>query len=649
MTQKIQTIILILLISTTVFSQKHNLNKVTIQELAQKVHPLDSSASAAYLDKFGKVYFEVVDGRFFLVNEVSAKIKIYKKEGYSYANLEVPYYTGGQAVRLYFEDAATFNLVDGKVERTKLKSDGEFQEKINENYSVKKIALPNVKEGSIVEYKYVLKSPYASYFRDWYFQHDIPVNQVFYEVVIPSFFKYRVFAKGFADISATPEEVVPAFNKAYVQSRVVYSGKDIPAIKEEPYVNNMDNYTSMIQYELASTNFAGEPIKNFATDWPSVAKTIYESDGFGNELNKKSYFEKDLDVILKDVTSRDEKITLIYNFVKDRMNWNEKYGYYTDLGVKKAYTEKVGNVADINLMLVAMLRYAQIKANPILVSTRSNGISLFPNRGAFNYVIAGVEIDNNKGILLDATSKNAMPNIIPIRAINWLGRMIRNDKTSQEIDLLPQTNSKELINIMASIDASGKVSGSVRNQRFDYKAYVFRENNLPMAKDSYLERLEKRYPGLQVEDYELTNEKDLTKPVIELFKFTNDNLVEHIGNKMYISPMLFYASTVNPFNQETRLFPLDFLYPYQEKYNITITIPEGYEIESLPKSINIATENNVSTFKYLTASNGNQIQLSATHEINNSSVPAEYYASLKTFFGQVVQKDKEKIVLKKKL
>jgi hypothetical protein len=38
------------------------------------------------------------------------------------------------------------------------------------------------------------------------------------------------------------------------------------------------------------------------------------------------------------------------------MNWNEKMGYYTDLGVKKAYTEKVGNVADINLMLVSMLR-----------------------------------------------------------------------------------------------------------------------------------------------------------------------------------------------------------------------------------------------------------------------------------------------------
>jgi hypothetical protein len=57
----------------------------------------------------------------------------------------------------------------------------------------------------------------------------------------------------------------------------------------------------------------------------------------------------------------------------------------------KAYKDKTGNVAEINLMLTAMLRYAGLNANPVLVSTRSNGIAMFPNRTAFNYVIAAVE------------------------------------------------------------------------------------------------------------------------------------------------------------------------------------------------------------------------------------------------------------------
>ena len=336
MNQKLTTLIITLLVCSTVFSQNFKLNKVTVEELTEKVHPLDSSAAAAYLFKLGKAYFELTGGRFYLVNEVSAKIKIYKKEGYEYANFQVPFYTGGQSVRMFFEDAATFNLVEGKVERTKLKSDGEFQEKINENYSMKKIALPNVKEGSVVEYKYTLKSPYFSYFPDWYFQHEVPVNNVQYEVTLPSLFKYQVFLKGFANIIPSKEELIPGFDKRYNESRITYSGTDIKAIKDEAYVSNIENYTSIMQYELATTNFPDEGIQNYAPDWAAVTKNIYESDSFGAELDKKSYFEKDLDVLLEGVTNRDERIMAVFNFVKEQMNWNERYGYYTDLGVKKA-------------------------------------------------------------------------------------------------------------------------------------------------------------------------------------------------------------------------------------------------------------------------------------------------------------------------
>ena len=46
-------------------------------------------------------------------------------------------------------------------------------------------------------------------------------------------------------------------------------------------------------------------------------------------------------------------------------------------------------------MLIAMLRYAKIESNPVLISTRQNGIAMFPNRSAYNYVIAAVEIEND--------------------------------------------------------------------------------------------------------------------------------------------------------------------------------------------------------------------------------------------------------------
>ena len=647
MKYKLISLITVFFISTSAISQNYNFNKVTVEELAEKVHPIDSSASAAILFKTGKVSFELSsEGSFMLVQEVKTKIKIYKKEGYSFANVEIPYYTGGQSVRLYFDDAATYNLVDNKVERTKLKSDGEFQEKVNENYSKKIITLPNVKEGSIVEYEYTLRTPYYTFFPDWYFQYAIPVNTIQYEVLIPQYFSYQRFLKGFEQISASTEKVVAAKSGRYNDSRIIYNGSNIKAIKEEAYVNNMDNYTSMIQYELASTNFPSNGIVNYSTDWESVAKTIYESDYFGKEVAKTSYFESDLEELLKGKAGRDERIIAIFDFVKSRMNWNESMGYYTDLGVKKAYDEKIGNVADINLMLISMLRKAQIKCNPVLVSTRSNGISLFPNRGAYNYVIAGVEVDNEM-ILLDATTKNARPNILPIRALNWMGRIIRENRTSAEVDLMPKLNSKENIAILAVMDENGKVSGKVRDQYFDYNSYLFRENNLSKSKDSYLEGMEKRYPGLVVGEYVVTNEKELDKPIIETFDFTNNNVSERIGDKIYFNPMLHFTTTVNPFKQEKRDYPLDFAFPYQDKYSITINIPEGYEIESLPKPIAIGMEQNIANFSYNIGANGNQIQLVVTVEINYSAISPEYYTSLKMYYKEMIDKQNEKIVLKK--
>jgi transglutaminase-like putative cysteine protease len=641
------TSIAFLLIVNKASSQKYQLNKVTVAELAEKVHPTDSSAAAAYLFKSGSVYFELADdGLFSLVQEVKCKIKIYKKEGYSYANFEVPVYTGGRTVRLYFDDAAAFNLVGNKVERTKLKSDGEFEEKVNENYTLRKIALPNVKEGSIVEYRYTLKTPYYNYFPDWYFQHTIPVNKVQYQVSIPAYFTYQRFLKGFEKVEASADVLVKAYNGRYNETKVVYNASDLKAIKEEPYVNNMDNYTTMIQYELASVAFPNQAVETYSTDWESVVKTIYDSDLFGKELDKRDYFEADLETLLAGVTGRDNRIMAVFNYVKSKMNWNDKYGYYTDLGVKKAYAEKIGNVADINLMLVAMLRRAQIKCNPILISTRSNGISLFPNRGAFNYVIAGVELESEI-MLLDATTKNALPNIVPIRVLNWTGRLIREDKTSKEINVMPVFNSKENVVVMAAIDADGKVKGQIRNTYFDYNSYLFREKYASMSKDSYLENFEKRNPGVYVGEYTLLNDTDLLKPVVETYGFTTENIIERIGDKIYFSPMLFFATTTNPFKQETRAYPLDFSFPYQDKHILTLTIPEGYEVEYLPKPIAIGIEQNIANFKFTIVQSGSQIQVSVSSEINYSKVSADFYPGLKTYFKEMIEKQGEKIVLKK--
>lgn len=661
-------IAILLLIGFISNAQNKELGKVTVEELKEKVHPKDSSAVAAVLFAIGKTSFEYREGSGFeVVTEISTKIKIYKKEGYSYANQSAVYYTGGPASeKIEFSKAVTYNLVNGKIEKTKLGSAGEFIEKIDKYNSRKKISMPNIKEGSIIEYKVELRSPYTTNFPNWQFQKDIPVNYSEYTTAIPEYYIYNERAKG----SIFPKKTIDKSQKTitfsskqrtegiggtttnfhtsdlnYTETKTIFVLENIPALKDESFVNNINNYKAAVFHEKAGERFPNSTFVNYATDWETVVKKIYENEDFGNELNKTGYFEKDLDAALSGTTTLGEKVAVIFNVVKARMNWNGYLSYRCDDGVRKAYQEKTGNAAEINLMLTAMLRYAGFVANPVLVSTRDNGISLFPSRTAFNYVIAGIEIDNQV-VLLDATDKNTLPNILPIRDLNWFGRMIRKDGSSAEINLMPKINSKDILYLMATINPDGTVSGKIRDQYFDYNAFVFREENNNVTNESYVENLEKKHHGLEIADYKVQN-SDLSKPVLEEYSFAHNNSAEIIGDKMYFSPFLYLALTENPFKQETREYPVDFEFPKQDKFNITITIPEGYVVEALPQSKAIGLPDELGNFRYNITNNGNQIQLLYSVDINQAIIGSEYYEDLKFFFKEMINKQTEKIVLKK--
>ncbi|SNR69813.1 DUF3857 domain-containing protein [Flavobacterium sp. ov086] len=649
-------------------AQNFEKGKVSIAELEQKVHPKDSSAVAAILYKKGNARIEYDPSEGFVVlTDVETRIKIYKKEGYDWATQKVWYYNyNGLKERVFFTDAVTYNLVNGKIEKTKLKSDGTFDEIVNKYRGQKKITMPNVKEGSVIEFRYTIKCPSDRIIRDWDFQTSIPVNYSEFSTFIPEYYVFNLKQKGYVFPKITTQKnskTITFTNKErsegrvstttfstdkldYLENQTTFKAVDFPAMKEEAFVNNINNYISSIGHELSMTKFPKSTTKEYSTDWNSVVKTIYEYDDFGPELNKTGYFEDDLKALLAGKNTPEEKIWAILNHVKSNVKWNEYYGYSCDNGVKKAYKEKTGNVADINLMLTAMLRYSGLTANPVLVSTRSNGIAFFPNRSAFNYVIAAVETPNGN-ILIDGTEKFSTPNILPLRALNWSGRLIRKDGTSQEIDLMPSKPSNDNVFMTYSIDAEGKVTGKTRRQCTDYNAMITRSNIDGVKEEEYLEKLENINNKIEISEYTRTNEKDILLPTIETYSFVGNNLCEVIGGKIYVSPMLFFTDEKNPFKQEVREYPVDFGYPFLDKYNITIQIPEGFAVETLPAPAILNMEDNLGSFKFNIAANGNSLQLIIAHQINEAIVSTEKYEMLKEYYKIMIAKETEKIVLKR--
>ena len=635
---------IILLWCQNAICQKLELGNVTLEELLEKVHPLDSTASAAYIFKTGETRFSYINKIWFTTTEVKVKLKIYNKDGFKYANQVIDYYTGGDiAEKVFFADAATYNVVNGTIEKTKLKPEGEFTEDVNKLFKLKKIVLPAIKEGSIIEFSYKIISPYYVRLKDWYFQYDIPVDYVAYDVYIPEYFQYNNIITGFENINIKSEK-----NKKenYFEEKTSYTKTNVPAIKDEEFVYNIRNYTSILKHELKTIINNNGFTENFSQDWDDVSKQVFKHEKFGGELKLKSYFEEELNPIIEKNSSNDEKIKAILQFVKNKITWNKNYGIYCDKGVKKAYKDKSGNVAEVNLMLVAMLRHAGFDANPVLLSTKSNGVTIFPSRTAFNYVIAAIEAKNNL-ILLDATSPFSFFNILPKRALNWKGRLIRNESSSTDVDLMPKKVSNEKTSIMATIFENGVVKGQFKKQYFDYAASSFRENNAEIKQESYLEKLESKHIGLKASDYNISNKDEVDSPLVEKYSFEHSNLVENIGNKLYFSPLLYFDKTTNPFKQEKRNFPIDFPFPFNNSFHIIVNIPEGYTIESIPERVSLVMENNLGYYLFNVSVSLNTIQISSTYSINASIVPLNQYETLKIIYKTMIEKGNEKIVLKK--
>ena len=646
--QKSIAVIIVLLFSFSAFSQNYKFGKVSKEELQEQFYPLDSSANAVYLYKQRRTYTAVMGNRLQLVTEIQTRLKIYNKEGFKWATEEISLFgsSNSNSENVSGLKAYTYNLEGNEIVETKLDKDNVFDEEKSENWSVKKFTMPNLKEGSVVEWTYKVMSPFVSYIDDVVVQYEIPVKYLEAKVQLLEWLYFNKRQKGYYFFKINEESKLNLDLRTNDRLIEIVE-KDVPAIKEEPFVNNLNNYTSALQLEVASLNAPQLGLfENYATSWEEISKDIYKSSSFGGQLDKTGHLKDDLAVLKTKLTTPEQKIAGALQFVKSKIKWNGNYHQYAEKGVKKAYQDGSGNVGDINLTLVAILRELGLKAYPVLVSTRSHGIPIFPTSRGFNYVIAAVELDKTV-VLLDATNQYSIPNVLPLRALNWEGRIVRENGSSSPVGLFPPEPSKEVVFANFKIDDEGMVNGMSRTSYTGLGALTYREKNNSLSDDELIKNIESDHPNLEITEIDVQNKEDLGKPVMENLKFDLENHVEIIGNKMYFSPLFIFKETENPFKLEKREFPIDFGTPWNRKYTISIDIPEGYSVETVPENASVAMPDNLGSYKYITSVAGNKFQLMCEVEINSPIVSSNYYTELKHFYKLLLDKELEKVVLTK--
>ena len=646
----------IILYSIHGWSQEYKLGKVNIAELEEKQCPIDTTAPAAIIYSERESYIDLDCKYGIVLKDVYFKrIKIYNREGFNYATHVIQlYHDGDDSEEVSDIKAFTYNLQENKIVKTKLQSSDVYKEKSSEHIKSVKYTMPDIKPGSVIEWQYTVSTPFLHYIDEIVFQEDIPVKKVYANFRFPNGFSFRYFSKGSVDFDIKESHKKRLIKGCFfgddstwdvIENIFEITQKNVPALTEEPYSGNIDNYRRSMKFELISINMHNYK-KKYSITWEDVAKFTFKNPKFGKQLKKKRYLKKDLNGILEAIPDKKQRINLIIKLAKRKIKWNGKYSYLTKDGVAKAYNNGSGNVAEVNLNLINMLNYCGIDAYPVLVSTVDHGIPLFPTINGFNYIIAA--IPTQKGYdLLDATDSNSAVNLLPLRDLNFVGRLIEKDGSSKEIDLFPKVFTRKLVTVNTTFDGTD-FSGISINKMDNYFAYNFRKSLRGLKKNEQRKYLEDKYNNLEITKQRIKNLDNPNSPIVETIQFETDSYSESIGDNIYITPLLFLSMGKNPFDMEKRQFPVFFNYPKIIIKKVSIKIPDDYKIISLPKDTEISFGEHSGHYTYKITSTENTINITSSYAFNLSIVDVDQYKELKQFFDNIISKQSETIVIQKK-
>jgi hypothetical protein len=634
--------------TTKKFSQ--TFGSVSLYEVNLKNFEADKDAEALVIYDIGKSKFYYTDNGYKIIFERKKKIKIFTTAGIKYATIEIPFYGEGDIYEKVDNIAGfTYSSENGSLNKTPLNLKTVYEEKINEAWKQKKIAMPDVKEGSVIEITYTIETPYKFNLQDWKFQSTIPTLYSEYEVHMVPFYTYTYLLQGankFTQQSSYEDRGLSTQVGPITYNDMIhkYIMTNVPAFKDEGFITSIEDYIIKIDFQMSDyTDIYGIKTEIIST-WPKMCDELLDNEDFGRYIKKSSgASEKIFNYDEISTLNTAEKLKTIVSFVKSNYSWNERSTLFASKSAKKFVNEKVGTSSDLNLFLCGMLKNAEISVTPVILSTRDHGKIKYdyPFLHFFNYAVVLVQIDSTN-LLVDATDPFCPYNLLPERCLNDRGLVV-SKKSNSWVNLSQGA--------VSSVKKTFKINYSGKGDSLDV---VYNES---CSNYDALE-LRNKYEGkyTNIENYITQKEFTIIDSVkIENYLKVDESInlscivkseIERINDKIYISPFLEEPISVNPFKQAFRNYPIDMEYKKTRQFFSEIEIPEGYKVEHLP--VNQVTNGKLVQYDYkIVQLSTNRLSISGYYSFSEAIFNAEDYSKLKFYFNDIMKIFNEKIVLVK--
>jgi hypothetical protein len=584
-----------------------------------------------------------------VMNEYNyVRIKVLTEEGRDHANVAIPFSKGRTSI---INIRGRTIQPDGKI----TEFDGKTYEQMVEKtkgvkYLAKTFTLPDVHAGSIIEYHY--SKDFADHYifdSYWLLSDDLFTKKAVFTLKPFERYPWNVqwsWPAGLPQGTKAPEEGPDHI--------VRMTSENIPAFVEEDHMPPAHELMFRVLF-----TYKDEP---FETDVDNYWKHFAKKKGGQIEafVDKKKAMEQAVSSIVSPGDAPEVKLRKIYDRVQQIPNSSylpfkseeqrKRENIKPNKDIDDLWKQQYGNGVDLTWLFLGLARAAGFEAYPCLVSGRGdyffrkermNGIELNAN-------VVLVKV-NGKDQYFDPGAAFAPYGLLPWMETGVLGlRFDKNGGTWIQTEMPASSDTKVIRTAQMKLTAEGDLEGKLTVTFTGLEALDRRtreRNEDETARKKNLEDEVKAYipAGSEAELTASPDWKNRNVPLKAEFSLKVPGWSSAAGKRALLPTGLFGAPQKHMFEHANRVWPVYFRYPFETDDEITVTLPDGWKVDSQPKDMD--RDAKAVEYKLEVKSVGNTVHIKRVLRSDVVMVDKENYAILRNFYQLVKTEDEQQVVL----
>lgn len=424
--------------------------------------------------------------------------------------------------------------------------------------------------------------------------------------------------------------------------------KNFPALKQEVLAPGRNGVLPYMM--VAPSDFEAEGYKGNMSSWVNYGKFIYQLKKGRDVL--PADIKKQVHDLTDNLKSARQKINILYDFLQKNTHYISiqlGIGGWQPFDATYVATKKYGDCKALSNYMVALLKEAGITGKYVEIRAEKDARPIVTDfsESQFDHVICCVPLQKDT-VWLECTSESTPAGYLGGFTSNRWGLLV--DETGGKLVHTPKYSLNDNVqtrHINAIINNEGNLDASIETQYKAMQQDELEEIINANSNDKVLEYLKTTIdlPTFDIRTFHYIQQKDIIPSINESVELTANNYAQVSGKRLFINPNILTRSNQKLPMDENRKYDVELNDEYRETDTVEITIPAGYNPESVFHDIKI--ESVFGKYSAAVKVTADKIIYVRTREHFSGRFPAQDYAGLVRFYEQVYKADHTKVVLAK--